>query len=231
MVLIYNLWALLTGIVIFIAGVTVHSLAPTAFTDANVLWTVGALVTVIGGGAEIAGIRGRLFFMPIWFIGTIVLSFAAYGRFGIVAVIIPVVSAVIAVWWMIQATKKREEQQWARAKETIPVLKAFAGDSCSTEFWKLVKNSLYLPLNDDLTPEILKHNLEVARLVLERASLPDQHLVAWDSLETFLKRNLARPKPAAMDYVLSQHLGNLIDAQTKSPARRVIPAHMAATAA
>ena len=223
MVVIYNLWALLVGAVIFTVGVTLYSVAPGAFSDANSLWTVGALTTVIGGGAEIAGIRGRIFFMPIWFIGTIIVSFAAYGRFGIVSVIIPVVSAVVAVWWMLQSAKKREEKQWGKAIETLPALKAFPADPNSVEFWKLVKSSLYLPLSEDLTPEILKHNLEVARTVLERASLPDQDLVAWDALESFLKKNLARPKPAAMDYVLSQHLGNLIDAQTRSPAKRAVP--------
>jgi len=230
MVVIYNLWALLVGAIIAFAGMMLYTVAPAAFNEAHAGWTIGVLITAIGGGAEFVGLRARLFFLPFWFIGTVVLGFAAYSRFGIVAVLIPLVSAVVAIWWLIRSSNKRQAQNWTKAQASVPTLKDFAGDTTTVEFWKLVKDCLYLPLHREMTTEILTHDLQVAQAVLAKARLTGNDLVAWDTFETYLKRNLAKPRPDSMDYVLAEHLSNLIDAQIKSPTRSAAPPPIPAAA-
>jgi len=230
MIVIYNLWALLVGAVIAFAGLMLYTVAPAAFSEANAGWTIGLLVTVFGGGAEVAGLRARLFFLPIWLFGTIVLGFTAYGHVGIVAFIIPLGSVVLGICWMVRSSNKRQAQHWAKAKESIITLKDFVGDTATIGFWILVKESLHFPQHGDLTQEILSHNLQVTQSVLAKARLANNDLVAWDALETYLKRNLAKPRPDSMDYVLAQHLGNLIDAQIKAPTRPITPPPISAAA-
>jgi len=230
MVIIYNLWALLVGAIIAFAGMMLYTVAPAAFNEAHAVWSIGILITAISGGAEFVGLRARLFFLPFWFIGTVVLGFAAYTQFGIVAVLIPLVSAVAAVWWLIRSSNKRQAQNWTKAQASVSTLKDFVGDTATLEFWKLVRDCLYLPQHREMTTEILTHNLQVAEAVLAKARLAGNDLVAWDTLETYLKRNLAKPRPGSMDYVLAEHLGNLIDAQIKSPTRSAVPPPIPAAA-
>src|SRR2546421_1363754 len=124
---------------------------------------------------------------------------------------------------MIRSANKRHAKNWSKAQASMPTLKGFAGDTATVEFWKLVKESLYLPIHRETTSEILSHDLQVAQAVLAKARLADNDLVAWDTLETYLKRNLVKPKPDTMDSVLAQNLANLIDAQIKSTTRAAPP--------
>jgi len=229
-VIIFNLWALVVGGVIAVLGLTIHGMAPAAFSDANMGWTIGAMVTVLGACAEVIGIRPRLFFMPFWFIGTVILGFTVYGHYGAVGLLIPMVAVAFVIWWMMKSAARREAAAWKEAQESLPQLKSFAGDFHAPQFWKLVKSSLCLPIARGVTAELLRHDLEVAQTVLQNARLQDADLVAWDALETFLKRNLAKPKHDSIDFALAQQIKKLVDAQIQSPSRPPNPPPVPAAA-
>src|SRR5947199_104916 len=106
--IIFNLWAMIVVGVIVIAGLAINSVAPSAFIDPYQKWTIGILATVIGGAAEIIGLRGRLFFIPIWLIGIGILGYSGYAHWGIAGVIVPLAAVVLAIWWMIKSAAKRE---------------------------------------------------------------------------------------------------------------------------
>ena len=69
---------------------------PALAGDALDGWTIGVVTTVIGGAAELVGVRARLFFVPIWLIGVGVVSYQL-GLIGTVVFVVIVVAG--AVWW------------------------------------------------------------------------------------------------------------------------------------
>src|SRR4051812_18013165 len=109
MIIVYNVWALLVIAIIVIANVALGFIAPAAFSNTHLLWTLGGTVTVIGGGAEILGARARLFFLPVWFLGTVILGLAGYDKVGVIAFAIPFISAVLLVWWMLRSVLKARQ--------------------------------------------------------------------------------------------------------------------------
>lgn len=80
--IVFNLWAIPVGLLIGLAWVGLEKLAPGTFGGAHENLTISGLAIVIGGLGEVVGLKARLFFMPVWLLGSFVGAYQAYSLFG-----------------------------------------------------------------------------------------------------------------------------------------------------
>lgn len=163
--IVFNLFAVPIVLLVGAIGAGLIWAMPGVFGGPYEEITYSVLAIGIGGLAELVGLRGRLFFLPIWLIGGAVLAWQLWSLFGVVGLVAGVgllgllVVAFLGVLFVTlaaadeEAPKKLEEAralcaegQWVKAK---PVL----GDA------------FVMPLFGALSADRARHLLAVLALV------------------------------------------------------------------
>jgi hypothetical protein len=216
--IIFNLWAILSVLIIAVLAIGLNWLMPSLFNGTLKDMDMGILITGVGVIGEFLGIRGRIFFMPIWMIGGLLIAYRAYELWGVVGIVGPLVLMGLALWWMLKKMKDRDAQNWTSAVQNLPILRVVAGNSNASEFWKQVKQTLHLPSMSDCTAEICAHNAEVAKLVLENAPkfASGIDVTVWSTFEAFLKENGKKEKPDDVNAALTRQLEEFLEARKKA---------------
>lgn len=80
--IVFNLWAIPVGLLIGLAWLGLEKLAPGTFGGTHENLTLAGLSIVIGGIAEVVGMKARLFFMPIWLVGSFAGAYQSYSLWG-----------------------------------------------------------------------------------------------------------------------------------------------------
>lgn len=170
LMIIFNAAAILIGLVIGIILGPLYWLFPT-FMDStwgNVLsFGIATLVSIIG---DLAGLKGRLFFLPIWLLGIIGMGGSLHAKWGwwgpgaAVGVVVLLVGALLLV------AAAGEKKSWAEAPANLNAARDSLAKGVSEETWKLLGEAFFVPAFGSDTPERCRHNLEV--LALARKALP-----------------------------------------------------------
>ncbi|MBL8913325.1 MAG: hypothetical protein JNM17_21690 [Archangium sp.] len=80
--IVFNLWAIPVGLLIGLGYVGLEKLAPGTFGGAHENLTIAVLSIVIGGLGEVFGLKARVFFMPVWLLGSFVGAYQSYSLWG-----------------------------------------------------------------------------------------------------------------------------------------------------
>lgn len=157
MVIIFNLWAIP---VILIIGLIVSGLThfwPGVMSDTILGWTNGVVTTVVGAICSVAGIKARVFLLPIWMIGLGIICFNLGwpGTVGFGALLI------VGGIRFFKGAKKEELADWQKVQEEAAKNGPPSATADENEFWTWVEKTLFLPTWLDLTPELCQHNLKV----------------------------------------------------------------------
>lgn len=220
MFIIFNIWAIAVGLGILAVVSVLMQMFPGLMNGPHELLVFGIVTMVVGGGTEYFGIRGRVFFLPIWLIGLAIVCF----QIGWIGTAIFVAFLVAGFFWLIQIGKKREREHWLKAQEALRKTPTPAASWNEGEFWQWVNTTLTLP-SSKYTPEICDHNLKVLQAVQDRKpQLRPDESARLVLLRNFLVQSSHAPKPADIDWKLRRAVIDLIESKLKDGSSKPTPA-------
>lgn len=214
--IIFNFGAVIILAIAVAIGMGLDDLFPALFHGAYAGFASSLIAVIVGGVGEFFGIRGRLFFIPIWLIGLGMMvssSHALWGTWGIMAsLVLSVALGGFGLWWLVNITKKMEARRWGEARTALFQLKSYSADGEPRQFWRLVRESLFLPVMGDFSDEIRVHDLEVARIVEARESkqMPAEEFAAWAGFTAFLEKSEQQARPRRFDFSLKKQIERFI---------------------
>lgn len=175
--IVFNFYAVPVIIVIGILYGGLTWLAPKFMETGYGSLTVGLLSFVVGTIAEFIGIKGRLFWLPIWLLGLGYSGYQAWTIWGWMGAVVGVVSVVggiaMLVLWSRSATKKA----WEKAPDELrQARQAFSMGNADEAFEHL--EQAYVSPWGDFTREMCAHNLQLIDLMLPHI---EQNLTPKDS--------------------------------------------------
>lgn len=169
--IVFNAFAIVVGIIIGICLGPLYWAFP-VFMDTtwgNVL--AATIVTVVGVITDLVGLKGRLFWLPIWLFGLIgvgVNLHTMWGWYG-PALAGALVLALFAGLMAMGAV--HEKKEWAEAPANLNAARDTLARGVSEQTWELLAKAFFVPAWGDDTPERCRHNLEV--LALARKAMPE----------------------------------------------------------
>src|SRR5947209_2334539 len=110
--IIFNLWAIPVGIVIWLVLLAIERLFPALVTGTHFGWTLGIVATAVGGILELVGISGRLFFIPIWAVGLGTICF----HFGWIGTCIFAAVMITGLVLLFRKAAKKERTDWDKVQ-------------------------------------------------------------------------------------------------------------------
>ncbi|MBN2494401.1 MAG: hypothetical protein JXR96_07425 [Deltaproteobacteria bacterium] len=162
---------------------------------------IGTAGLVIGGIVELAGLKPRLFFLPVWLIGLGVLvyqAFDAWGWWGLAVMGGVLVTALVLLGiygW------QDEKKQWRGAPDALQAAKAALLEDREREMWQALERAFFLPAALRTSARVCLHDREVLAFIREhlddRLDGKTRHLVA--ALDEHLAELLDRPEPELDD--------------------------------
>jgi hypothetical protein len=166
--IIFNMPAIIVAIFILIASVPVFILAsffPGLEQDEELLgFIVIAIATVVSGICELAGLRGRLFFIPMWLLGIVFTLFGVGQRFGWtgISVTVGVIAGMIGL--LVIVARGGEKDIWDDAPDALAQCQRIA-DPSKKDFWVHFQKALFIPVFKKCTPTIYYHNYQCLELL------------------------------------------------------------------
>jgi hypothetical protein len=172
--IIFNALALVVGLIIGLILGPLYWLFPT-FMDStwgNVL-SFG-IVTVVSIVSDLVGLKGRVFFLPIWLIGLIGMGVTLHGKWGWWGPGLAAGLVVLLFGALLGMGAIAEKKEWAEAPANLNAVRESLGKGVTEQTWELLAKAYFVPAWGDDTPERCRHNLEVLSLV--RKALPPERV-------------------------------------------------------
>jgi hypothetical protein len=210
--IVFNFGAVVILAIAVAIGLGLDGLFPMLFTGPYSGFASSLIAVIVGGAGEIVGIRGRLFFIPIWMIGLGMMMYSGHALWGIWGIVGPLVLLVLGLWWLVKAASQMEASRWSKAGTALSELRSCPLEGEPKQFWRLVSESLFLPVLGDFSGAMLVHDLEVARIVQARESkqMPPDEFAAWAGLTAFLERSKQQDQRPPLDLALRKQIQRFI---------------------
>lgn len=164
---VFNLLAIPVVIVIFLIGVGLSWIFPLLGDGSPAHLMYGLIAVIVGGLTDLVGLKGRIFWLPIWLLGLGLTGYGAWGLLGIFGLIGgAIVIGLGLVGFFIfgaKASKDMEAEAPARLEEARAA--AVAGDL--ETFWELIASAYVPPAVGKLTPPVAQHLDNVLDLLLQ----------------------------------------------------------------
>ena len=167
--IIYNLHAVLnTLITAFVFGI-VYLIAimfsPEILEpDEMRLFMAVSSATAVSFLTEIFGIRGRIFFMPMWLVGLVLSLAFAQENFGGTGVAVVLATSFGLFAMMMVGKKLRKKAEWHKAQKKLVECQK-TGDPNQVAFWKKFKQAFFVPPKNKYDAHIHYHNYQCLDLL------------------------------------------------------------------
>lgn len=181
--IIFNAFAIVVGI---ICGIFLGPLywAFPVFMDSTwgdvLACGIVAMVSIL---SDLVGLKGRVFFLPIWLFGLIgvgVNLHKMWGWYGPALAAAIVVALFVGLMVMGSFAEKKE---WAEAPMKLNAARDSLVKGISEETWDLLREAYFVPSWGNETPEHCRHNLEVLEVIKKAAGdAPPLELRLFDAL-------------------------------------------------
>jgi hypothetical protein len=220
--IIFNLWAILVVPLIYLVCLPFYSFFPGLMKGPYETLVIGIVTTVIGGITDYFGIKGRLFFLPIWLIGIGIVCY----QIGVVGMIAFGVIAAVAIYLLVKQNRKKSAQDWKRAQEELTKTPAPESDWDDMRLWQWVQATLFLPIFSQ-THEMRTHNLKVLNGITSvRPELSQDEAKKFFLFHKFLEESKDDPKSKMLDADLEKSIRGVVEkklAELKKKAPRTQP--------
>ncbi|MDP1823134.1 MAG: hypothetical protein Q8L48_07830 [Archangium sp.] len=168
--IVFNLLAIVVGLIIGICLGPLYWAFPDFMetTWGNVL--AAGVVTVVGIVTDLVGLKGRVFWLPIWFFGLVGMGVNLHTQWGWWGPALAGALVVVLFGGLLAMGAVHERKEWAEAPGNLNAAKESLAKGVNEATWELLGKAYFVPAWGDDTPERCRHNLEVLAMV--RKALP-----------------------------------------------------------
>ncbi|HEY0882521.1 MAG TPA: hypothetical protein VGD87_13355 [Archangium sp.] len=128
-----------------------------------------SVVAVVSTVSELVGLKGRLFFLPIWLLALIGVGVNLHKLWGWYGPALALGIVVLLFGALMLMARSGEKKEWAEAPTKLSEASASLAKGLSDETWELLGAAYFVPAFGDNTPEVCRHNLQVLDLVKRAA--------------------------------------------------------------
>ena len=177
--IIFNLNAIAVGIIIAVICGPIYWLMPDHFANSPLgMIILASIATVLAGLSELGGLKGRLFFLPMWLLGILGTIAFTYFEFGWTGIGILGGGLVLVFALLFLLVYLSEKSDWNNAYQHFTALKKMK-DLNTKAFWEQVEKAKFFPSMMSNTHRMCQHNLEVL-LYMKAAG------VDWEEIEALI---------------------------------------------
>jgi hypothetical protein len=183
-VIIFNAFAIVVGI---ICGIFLGPLywAFPVFMDST--WGDVLACSIVAGVSilsDLVGLKGRVFFLPIWLFGLIGVGVNLHTMWGWYGPALAGAIVVMLFIGLMALGTLAEKKEWAEAPTKLNAARDSLVKGISDETWELLSEAYFVPSWGNESPEVCRHNLEVLDVVKKAAGegAPALELRLFDAL-------------------------------------------------
>jgi len=166
--IIFNFYAIAVAIICLIVVVPIValiSLIPGVSENETLLGVIAyGLVTMVSGVCEVFGLKGRLFFIPMWFLGSVLTFATVCTQYGWVGFGVMCVLAVGMVGMLVCFGHFIEKKEWADAPTELAECQRIQNPS-RKEFWEHFQKAFFVPSMNSYTVHMHYHNYQCLELL------------------------------------------------------------------
>lgn len=140
--IVFNVFAVPILLLVGAIGAGLIWLAPGLFGGPYEEVTYSLLAVGIGGLGELVGMKGRLFFLPIWLIGGAVLAYQLWTLFGLVGLAagvvlvgLLIVAFIATILWSMWAAEKEMPKKLEEARQLLEAGKVILAKPVLADAW------------------------------------------------------------------------------------------------
>ena len=164
--LVFNLASIPVGLVIGLAW-WLTTLAFPALEMSEHAWLVGGVYTLaIGTLSEVLGIKGRIFFLPIWLIGLGITAYGLWGNYSWIGLLGAVLLLGGTLALVFGLGSVRERQSFAKAQAMLHRARAAEAERDMNGMREALIAALFVPWAIPLTSDVAAHSLNVLALFM-----------------------------------------------------------------
>ena len=173
--IVFNLPAIIVAVIIaIIYGIFSFILPDSWLSDDSGFVVFFSIATVVSALLEVVGVKGRLFWLPMWLFGLVglgIFTYSGYGGMGLAVIGGVAVAMIGGFGYLMVATERSEKRE---APDKLREAKQALAEADGKKFWNAIKASLLQPFFTKFTREDCKHNIQVVELLQEAlASKPN----------------------------------------------------------
>ena len=194
---ILNAWAFVVLPSIFVFMWYIHLYFPGIVENPHGNFVTCVFALIISGIYEMIGVKGRVFFIPIWLLSVIGICASGFQLWGIMFAIYAVIALVLIFWLLHVSLKRMENKQLAMLPEKWKQFSVKTSALNSLEYWKEAKTTLFFPIFHPYTLEVIQHNRRVIDAIMTRmgASLAEEERQIVSNYQNFLRLLAGQTSP------------------------------------
>jgi len=195
-VIVFNLLSIPVVIVYLIAVALVQWLFPSLEGSGYQDITFAALALLISSFCEVVGLKGRLFWLPIWVTSLVVTVFVAYNDFGWLGLGVGVVGAAVLAFGFFRLGDHMHKKEWEVAPEKLRQAQEAVSQGNAESAWELYAEAFMYNFADGYAPHEARHNAQVLESFLKFADdkVAPQHLSNVEVFRDELKKGASSMK-------------------------------------
>ncbi len=164
--IIFNLGAILVGILTVFLGMGFATLAEGYLSDTMINLTMLHIFLIVSLGVEFLGLKPRLFFIPMWILALISIATDGYDNFGIISILYTILLTVGGIFSLIQFGNRFSQEEFMKNREYLKYY--FDNLNALTEEEKISNLANSFSRNSIKSTEFLQHHKTVLELIIER---------------------------------------------------------------
>jgi len=159
--IIFNIFAIAVGLIIALVLGPLFWLFPHFMSSPWGTVLSFGIVTVIGFITDQVGLKGRLFFLPIWVLGLAGMGFTLHGQWGWAGPAAAVMLVVLGLGVLLGLGAQTDREEWAAAPGHLEAARDALSKGDTEETWAQLAKAYFVPAWGGETPERCRHNLAV----------------------------------------------------------------------
>lgn len=170
--IVFNLLAIVVGLIIGICLGPLYWAFPEFMETTWGSVLAFGIVTVVGIVTDLVGLKGRVFWLPIWLFGLIGMGVNLHTQWGWWGPALAGVIVIALFGGLLAMGAVQERKEWAEAPANLNAARESLAKGVNEATWEALGKAYFVPAWGDDTPERCRHNLEVLALV--RKALPPE---------------------------------------------------------